>query len=108
MEISEISSTETSNLQEMVQMYKNVQEELENSMGAKYVMGYYEKLVIFQWIPFICQLIKHKVKINHTPSLHPCANVLRFHWEDQILGWMLYGSDPIQQLLLLHRAPIAP
>lgn len=48
MEISEISSTETSNLQEMVQMYKNVQEELENSMGAKYVMGYYEKLVIFQ------------------------------------------------------------
>lgn len=29
-------------------MYKNVQEELQKSVDAKHVMGYYEKLVIFQ------------------------------------------------------------
>lgn len=32
----------------MVQIYKNVQEELEKSVDAKYVMGGYEKLVILQ------------------------------------------------------------
>ena len=43
-----MSSAETSNLQEMVQVYRNVQAELEKPVDAKYVMGYYGKLVIFQ------------------------------------------------------------
>lgn len=38
-------------------------------MDAKYVMGYYEKLVIFQGIPSIFQLMECKVKISMLRTL---------------------------------------
>lgn len=61
----------------MVQMYKNVQEELEKSMDAKYVVGYFKKLVVFQEIPLIFQLMKCEVKISHAP--YASTQCMRFH-----------------------------